>query len=326
MVEFHELVGRIERAIAADGAVITCPDYVNDAVTGEPREVDASIRRRKGMPPVRVLECRDRAPIEDVTWIEQLATKCRDHGVPTVALSSAEFSRPAAAKASRYGIETRLISEVTQDEMIAWVRNKELTRLVYFPVLGALSLKTYCQPGEGGGKFHPSVIEQLQARKGDAPVFVRRADGRAFTARELLDVAVQNGLPLFHRVPDDGSKVRKQVVLDVAPGVFQVRTAAGPRDVGKLTLGVNVRARKLPFPFRDKGFCYYGSGRPATYGAEIGAELGAALLVSVQGDADAEMLTATLADRDGGAVNGKMRHGRHGTAAAMVSARHARQR
>lgn len=298
MGQFHELLERIERTITPDGGVVTCPDYVEDAVTGERREVDASIRRDKGLPPIRVLECRDRAPIEDVTWIEQLATKCRDHGVRTIAVSSADFSKPAAAKASRYGIETRLIAEVTQDEMLGWVRNKEVTRIVYFPTLSALSLKMYGQPGAHGETFHPSVIEQLQARKDDAPVFIRRADGRAFTARQILDLAVRNGLPLFRRVPEDGTHVRKQAVIDFAEGLFQVHTATGPRDLGQLTLGVRVHARKLTFPFMDKGVCYYGSGRPATYGAETGADgLQTRLQVSVRLKPDSDVSAATVTER-----------------------------
>ena len=116
--EFEKFVARIERAIGPMRAIVASPDYVNDLITGELREVDAAIRLQKDMPPIRVLECRDRAKVQDVMWIEQLVTKCRDHGVPTTAVSSSGFSKPSVIKASHYGIETRRISEVTQDEMI----------------------------------------------------------------------------------------------------------------------------------------------------------------------------------------------------------------
>lgn len=147
--EFEKLVARIERAIGPIGAVVKSPDYIRGSVTGELREVDASIRTQRDGPPIRVLECRDRAKVEDVMWIEQLVTKSHDHGVPTTAVSSAGFSKSAVEKANHYGIETRLISDVTQDEMIDWVKIKEVVHTIYFPVLETVNLEIY---GEGGGQ------------------------------------------------------------------------------------------------------------------------------------------------------------------------------
>jgi hypothetical protein len=65
--EFELLVTRIEGALAPTGAVIKSPDYVRDNVTGEQREVDASIRYRVGSVELLVtVECRDRSRTEDV--------------------------------------------------------------------------------------------------------------------------------------------------------------------------------------------------------------------------------------------------------------------
>ncbi len=42
--DFEEMVARIEERLAPNGAIVNSPDYITDKVTGQPREVDASIR------------------------------------------------------------------------------------------------------------------------------------------------------------------------------------------------------------------------------------------------------------------------------------------
>lgn len=293
--EFEKLVARIERAIAPIGAVVKSPDYVTDTVTGELREVDGSICSKRDGPPIRVLECRDRVKVEDVMWIEQLVTKSRDHGVPTTAVSSAGFSRSAVAKANHYGIETRLISDVTQNEMVGWVKINQIVHTIYFPVLETVNLEMYCESGETGGRLHPSVIEQVQARGGDARVIIRHGDRKAFTVGQILDASVRKGLDLFAGVPDDGTKAHKRAVIKFAKGLFYVQTTAGERDLGKLILGVDVYAKKSLSTLPEKGFCYHGTGRPAAYGIEAPAEvLGNAVLVSVHKQADSNVLSVTI--------------------------------
>ena len=119
---------------------------------------------QKDAPPIRVVECRDRARVEDVMWIEQLVAKGRDHEIPTTAVSSRGFSSSAVAKANHYGIETRLISNVTQDKMIGWVKIKEVIHAIYFPVIESVELEMYFEPGETGGILHPNIIKNIEAQ------------------------------------------------------------------------------------------------------------------------------------------------------------------
>jgi hypothetical protein len=111
--EFEKLVARIEGALVPVGPVIKSPDRLRDIFTGELREVDVSIRCRAGSVDLLItVERRDRARIEDVTWIEQLATKQRHIGAAcTIAVSSAGFSQPALAAAKVHGISTRMIHD-----------------------------------------------------------------------------------------------------------------------------------------------------------------------------------------------------------------------
>ena len=79
--DLEQLVAHLETFLGPQGAEIQSPDYLPDRVTGERREVDISIRLHVGSAPVLVIaECRDRSRVEDVTWIEQLASKRDDVG------------------------------------------------------------------------------------------------------------------------------------------------------------------------------------------------------------------------------------------------------
>jgi hypothetical protein len=296
--EFEKLVARIERAVSPVGAIVTSPDYVRDAVTGERREVDASIRLNREAPPIRVVECRDRTKTQDVMWIEQLIAKCRDHGIPTVAVSSVGFSGPATQKATYYGIETRRISDVTQEEMVGWLKIDKIVHVVFFPELATVNLELYCPPGETEGLLHPKVIEQIQAGNGDAPVFIRHTDGEGLRACQLLDAAIRRGLNVFKDVPTDGTKIRKQATLKFAKGLFWVQMVAGPRDLGKLILGVDVHGKESPAKEPYKGLCYDGTGRPAVYGIEAeGDVLGNTVLISLHKQVDSNAIAVTITSK-----------------------------
>lgn len=95
------LVARLE-GLFGPLADVKSPDFFPDRVTGQQREVDVSVTMELGSElTVVVFECRDRRDRQDVTWIEQLATKARDIEVDrVVAVSSSGFSEPAVTKAA----------------------------------------------------------------------------------------------------------------------------------------------------------------------------------------------------------------------------------
>ena len=143
--------------------------------------------------------------------------------------------------------------------------------------------------------LHSSVMEQVQKGNGDAPIFIRHSDGRAFTACHILDAAVRNGLNLFTGVPEDGTKISRQAVIQFAKGIFHVQTTEGSRDLGKLIIGVDVHAKKCSSPLPEKGFCYGGTGPPSTYGVETETELlGKQILVSFHKQVGSDVLTVTI--------------------------------
>ena len=79
------------------------------------REVDATVRARAGTSDVLItIECRKRKHRQDVTWIEQLATKKQLIGAArTLAVSSTGFSNDARTVAARLGIDLRAVSDLS---------------------------------------------------------------------------------------------------------------------------------------------------------------------------------------------------------------------
>jgi hypothetical protein len=127
--EFEALTARIEAALAPTGAKIRSPDRIRDKLTGLFREVDASVRYTVGSCDLLItIECRDRSRTQDVTWIEQLATKRVHIGADrTIAVSSSPFTAAALRAAQAHGISTRLISEISDEEIRSFTDQLEVT-------------------------------------------------------------------------------------------------------------------------------------------------------------------------------------------------------
>ena len=112
--EFEMLVARIEADAGPNGMIVKCPDKIRSKATGRLREVDASIRYLVGTAEVVItLECRRRKRTQDVTWIEQLASKKIAIGADrTIAVSASGFTADARAMAETHGISLRKLSDV----------------------------------------------------------------------------------------------------------------------------------------------------------------------------------------------------------------------
>jgi len=90
--------------------------------------VDVSLRGKVGSTDVLIiLECRDRKSSEDVTWIEQLATKRDDIGAnKAIAISSTGFTSGAKLKANSKNIELRTIEDINIDTISNWFISKNI--------------------------------------------------------------------------------------------------------------------------------------------------------------------------------------------------------
>ena len=67
------------------------------------------------------MECRDRKGKEDITWIEQLASKRDDIGADkAIAVSSSGFTSGAISKAQFNNIKLRTVENITLDDISNW--------------------------------------------------------------------------------------------------------------------------------------------------------------------------------------------------------------
>lgn len=122
--EFERLVARIEADAGPRGIVVTSPDRIKCKITGRLREVDASIRSRIGTAEMLVtIECRRRTKIQDITWIEQLATKKKAIGADRmIAVSAAGFTESTKTLADQNGISLRKLSDITAEDINSLLR------------------------------------------------------------------------------------------------------------------------------------------------------------------------------------------------------------
>jgi hypothetical protein len=187
---FEMLVSRIEGILAPRGVVVTSPDRIPTLTTGKLREVDASIRYKLGSIDVLItVECRERSRAQEVTWIEQLATKKAAIGaMHTIAVSSKGFSEEALTQARLLGIGTRLCEDVKDADILSWANELTVIDGRKDLRLGEqVEMHWYEGPG-GTVDLDPTVALQLKELGWKAPIFLEQPDGQA---RTLLDIIVK---------------------------------------------------------------------------------------------------------------------------------------
>jgi len=242
--EFELLIARIEQWLGPKGAEVKSPDKLPDRVTGELREVDASIRFRVGSAPVLVtVECRDRTKVQDVRWIEEIASKRDSVGAArTIAVSSSGFTDPARKKAKALGIELRTTNEITEGVAAQWARNVKIAFVLICWNLISLELRAEGAPpgNAASGSFPPDVAAAFQKNPPDAQIGVDRRSNKPLTVRSVVDYAIGQ-LPDFTGNLGPGNPpLRKIINLRFQPGAFRFFTEKGERDLQEMNVTVDV--------------------------------------------------------------------------------------
>ena len=156
--EFEELVAAIEEAAAPRGARVTRNDHLADIITGEMRQVDATIRFRAGSTDILILiECRDRDRTEDVRWIEGDGNEAE--GTRRIKNHSCvlnRFTQPARAKAEHYGVDLRELAAINADEIDDWFLPHGIVHLF------RLVEDTQCSVVLAADREHPIEIDANQ--------------------------------------------------------------------------------------------------------------------------------------------------------------------
>jgi len=258
--DFEKLVADIEQTLVGKGAVVKSPDRIRDGVTGQLREIDASIRLDVGSTPILItVECRKRRPVQDVTWIEQLATK-RDHigAAKTIAVSATGFSDSATKAAARCGIELRTLEDRIGEEIvqrflsgfkISFLVSDYTTRSIAFE----LDDGTQLVASEFGDDLAAAAANDGVA----AVVATEVARGLGLTVQQILARVDDRD------VPEDGVPVPRQVQLEFRPHTFTVSTKDGPRFLKRLQLVAEFSRRVIPAPATS--LYEYGTPDKATH-------------------------------------------------------------
>src|SRR5215472_12755803 len=129
-VAFEQQVRRIYELIAESGAEVTWNDHIGDPDNPpRTRQIDVTLRRNGAL---TLVECRLRKAPQDVQWIECLIGRRISLGAESViAVSSSGFTVGALAKAQRYGIITRDLQRLTDEEVESWGQRIDLTLYYY---------------------------------------------------------------------------------------------------------------------------------------------------------------------------------------------------
>lgn len=276
--EFERLAARIESTLAPHGAVVNSPDRVPDLLTGSLREVDASIRYKIGTVPILItVECRRRSEVQDDTWIEQLATKKEKVGAArTIAISASGFSGPAQRTAAAKGIELRQLQEVTAADIERWLFPAAIVHLIRRSVLQTFNAIFFGEPGDSGSlTLRPEVVGAFNADIVAAKVFLRGTDGVALSVNDIW-LAAQRARPdLYDGVPENGTKVRRNVRIELPRGLIRVETNNGPRSVKTLALGFDLYVEvQQKGPNDPRFYSYSAPDGTVVNRVEFGSDLG----------------------------------------------------
>lgn len=235
---FEQLVARIEADAGPMGLRVTSPDRIRCNITGRLREVDASVRTKVGTSDILVtIECRKRRPKQDVTWIEQLATKRASIGAArTIAVSVAGFSAEAVAR--QHGIEIRRVSDVSI---------KDINRLmqldfVHFP-------HKRCAIASVGVRFFrsldwkipdPSKVDLVLSPDTDphATIFKSLDTGNTWSLNDLWRQLQETTDP-FVGIEKGGRPVIRTACFPY-PGTVTINTPSGPKTIGDVVLSVSL--------------------------------------------------------------------------------------
>lgn len=236
--EFERLVARVEADAGPRGFVVKSPDRLRCKLTGRLREVDATIRGKVGTSDVLItIECRRRSKVQDVTWIEQLATKKSSIGAhTTIAVSLSGFSTEAETLASKLGIVLRKISDLSVNDLN--------------PLLGLDFVmfwhKACACSGVGVRWFRPEEtttpqpedIEYVLPSDCDllAPIFHDVSDGSTWSINDVWH-EVQEALNPFAEI-EKAAPPQLRTARIPYPGTVTLDTPDGPRLLGHVFLSV----------------------------------------------------------------------------------------
>lgn len=293
--QFEQLVTRIENVLAPKGAIVKSPDFLTDKITGQPREVDASIRFKAGTTEIIItIECRDRIKIEDVLWIEQLATKQINIGSSkTIAVTSNSFTAPAITKAKMLGIEIRKVNKIDDASIAKWFTLKR-TQYNYHIADFALSVDI-------AEEHRPKLLEELKVHKEklfDIPFCTSYITGNQITLRKILQDFMNRCKEHIDKVeiPEEGHTGVITLDSKMPNGQIYITTSFGKFDLVGLKVGFTLYKHEDVTIKPVASFTYSDDAKDLIKGTEfeVISSKGTKELITVHTDIDSGTSTTAL--------------------------------
>ena len=223
-------------------------------MTNRLREVDASIRARVGSAEILVtIECRRRSAKQDVTWLEQLSSKKQALGAArTIAVSKSSFSKGAIEAAAFYGIDLRILNEITETDIQSWCFPQAVVHLYkHCELLASPSVGVVMLPGDKPGDLN------LPTGGTASPIFKIPGHKESLSLDDLW-IRAEQELGLYDKAPIDGKPLNIRLKLESTDGLT-VDTALGYRSVKEITLEAAIRWKQERIPLGDARLVTYSA-------------------------------------------------------------------
>lgn len=249
--EFEQLVARIERTLDGTGAVITHNDFVPEVVSGELRQVDASIRVKVGSSVILItVERRRRSGVEDAMWIDSLIGKMGLIGASrTIAVSRKGFSKKAIHNARLGRIDLRVISEISAEDILSWC---QLDGLIYVQThYGHAEVALF-----SGGKaverkrIDPELLRAVKKEGRKAPLLRKGAD--CINCNDIINSWQKEFAgtekELGHGIFPGDPPARKLIEFPIESNTYFLRTKEGMVPVESIRLAIDIGRSMVAIP------------------------------------------------------------------------------
>lgn len=122
---FEQSIARIHKLLEESNSKVTWDDRIPDPDNPtQNRQIDITIRNDDL---ITIVECRLHKGRQDVKWIEELIGRQQSLMADSIiAVSSSGFTKGALAKAQKFGIITRDLTELTEEEITRWGKESKL--------------------------------------------------------------------------------------------------------------------------------------------------------------------------------------------------------
>jgi hypothetical protein len=278
------LVHGLEQLLAKAPVEIRSPDYITGKITKRRREVDVSLRSQVGSVDVLVIiECRDRGKPQDVTWIEQLASKREDVGADkAVAVSATGFSPGARNLARSKQVDLRSLEELEADVVFDWLYAQTVEHRMRHVDVAGVSIDLAEQVTEIASARLASILESIDRmgipHKGlrqDDRLLVHKADLTMVSIDDILFMMPGFGARFDARFPDLPPGEKRRTILTIGFGdqpKFAVAVPPGLYDINSIAIDGYFSYEECLVPIRR--YLYSTDSGAITENAEVTIESG----------------------------------------------------